>query len=175
MAPRLQSILDGHRPRHAERGPDLDQLRRAFDDLGDPGAAFLAALEKHEPRSAGYHARKILALREGYDTAELLAALAHALAYGALEHRAVERILLARARPRRLDEYVAEAARQEAAARGRSKASTEPRDLAEYDALPCRGSLTPSQGDPPCPRESSQGPDARSSASESGTTSNDSD
>jgi transposase len=104
----LQSIVDGHRPRHGERGPDLDQLRRAFADLGAPAAAFLAALEQHAPRSAAYHARKVLALREGHDSAALLAALSHALAYGALEHSAVERILLVRASPRRLDEYVAE-------------------------------------------------------------------
>ena len=163
----LQSVLDGHRPRHAERGPDLDQLRRAFAALGEPGGAFLAALETREPRSAGYHARKILALREGYDTAALLAALAHALTYGALEHTAVERILLARACPRRLDEYVAE---QSAAKLRRAvlDSSTEPRDLTEYDALPCRGSAAPAEGDPPCPEKAQ----AQRSASGSGTTSN---
>jgi hypothetical protein len=165
----LESILDGHRPPHAERGPDLDQLRRAFADLGEPGGAFLAAIETREPRSAGYHARKILALRERYDTAALLAALSHALAYGALEHTAVERILLARSCPRRLDEYVAE---QSAAKLRRAvlDSSTEPRDLAEYDALPCRGRAAPSQGDPPCP-ENAQAP-AQRSESGSGTTSN---
>ena len=148
-----ESILDGHRPPHAERGPDLDQLRRAFADLGDPAAAFLAALEKREHRSAGHHARKILALREGHDTADLLAALSHALAYGALEHSAVERIVLARSVPRRLDEYVAE----QTAAKLRhavADSNTEPRDLAEYDALPCRGSPSPFAGDPPCPENS---------------------
>lgn len=167
-----QSILPGHRPRHAERGPDLDHLRRAFTALGDPGAAFLAALEKREPRSAAYHARKILALREGHTTADLLAALGHALAYGALEHTAVERIVLARSVPRRLDEYVAE----QSAHRLRAvvaESSTEPRDLTEYDALPCRASLTAPGGDPPCP-ENAEVP-ATKSASASDTTSNDSD
>jgi hypothetical protein len=169
----LQSILPGHRPRHAERGPDLDQLRRAFADLGDPGVAFLAALEKREPRSAAYHARKILALREGHSSADLLAALSHALAYGALEHTAVERIVLARSVPRRLDEYVAE----QSAHRLRAvvaESSTEPRDLSEYDALPCRASLTPAPGgEPPCP-ENAELP-VKTSASASDTTSNDSD
>ena len=168
----LESILDGHRPPHAERGPDLDQLRRAFAGLGEPAAAFLAALEKHAPRSAGYHARKVLALREGHDTGDLLAALAHALAYGALEHGAVERILLARASPRRLDQYVAEQTanklRQAVAHSG-----TEPRDLAEYDALPRRGVATPSPGEPPCPDPAKAQP--KTSASASRTTSNDSD
>ena len=167
-----QSILDGHRPRRAEHGPDLDQLRRAFADLGDPAAAFLAALEKHEHRAAGYHARKVLALREGYDTADLLAALSHALAFGALEHTAVERILLARARPRRLDEYVAEqtAKKLQGAV---AQSSTEPRDLAEYDALPCRGAANEPTGDAPCP-DDAKAPSEKS-ASGSGNTSNDSD
>jgi transposase len=168
----LQSIVDGHRPQHAERGPDLDQLRRAFTDLGDPAAAFLAALEKHAPRSAGYHARKVLALRESHDTADLLAALSHALAYGALEHTAVERILLARASPRRLDQYVAEHTANKLR-NAVAESSTEPRDLAEYDALPCRGVASPSPGDPPCPDQAEDQPEK--SARGSSTTSNDSD
>ena len=168
----LQSILDGHRPPHADRGPDLDQLRCAFAGLGEPAVAFLAALETHAPRSAGYHARKVLALREAHDTGDLIAALAHALAYGALEHGAVERILLARAHPRRLDQYVAE----QTATKLRhavAQSSTEPRDLAEYDALPCRGSVAPSPGDPPCPDPAKAQPQKSASASRSN--SNDSD
>ena len=168
-----RSPARGHRPPHAERGPDLDQLRRAFADLGEPAAAFLAALEKHAPRSAGYHARKVLALREGYDTADLLAALSHALAYGALEHTAVERILLARASPRRLDEYVAEDTAKKLR-HAVAQSCTEPRDLAEYDALPCRGVATPSPGEPPCP-EPKQRLRPQKSASASSTTSNGSD
>jgi transposase len=133
-----RSILPGHRPPHAERGPDLDQLRCTFNDLGDAGPAFLAALEKHQPRSAGYHARKVLALREGYDTGDLLKALSHALAYGALEHAAVERILIVRAERRRLDEYIAEASAKKLSS-AVAQSCTEPRDLLEYDALPCTG------------------------------------
>jgi hypothetical protein len=168
----LQSILDGHRPQHGERGPDLDQLRCAFAGLGEPAAAFLAALEKHAPRSAGYHARKVLALREGHDTAALLAALSHALAYGALEHGAVERILLARGIPRRLDQYVAEQTADKLR-HSVDQSSTEPRDLAEYDALPCRGVVTPSPGEPPCSDQAKAQPPKSASASSS--TSNDSD
>jgi transposase len=149
----LYSILPGHRPPRAEHGPDLDQLRRAFQNLGEPGAEYLAALEKRESRSASYHARRVLLLREGYDTAQLLKALSHALAFGALEHDSIERILQARSERRRLDEYVAEATAkklQEAVAQSR----TEPRDLAEYDALPCRGVVHPQpQGEARCPSE----------------------
>lgn len=148
-----RSILPGHRPARAEHGPDLDQLRHAFQDLGGPGAEYLTALEKREPRSASYHARKILALREGYDTGELLRALSHALAYGALQHDSVEKILHARSDRRRLDEYVAESSAKKLEA-ALAQGCTEPRDLAEYDALPCRGVVaTPLPGGAPCVNE----------------------
>lgn len=170
------SILDGHRPQHAERGPDLDQLRRAFAELGAPAAAFLAALERHAPRSAAYQARKVLALREGHDSAALLAALSHALAYGALEHGAVERIVLARSRPRRLDEYVAEQTAHKLR-HAVARSSTEPRDLTEYDALPCQGIARPAAGDPPCPepQETQEKDRPKTSTNASRTTSNGSD
>ena len=143
-----ESILPGHRPRRASHGPDLDQLRSAFADLGEQAAAFIEALERREPRSAGYHARKVLALREGYSTDSLLEALSHALAYGALEHSSVERILLARAKPRKLDEYVAEETARKL--RGAmTESNTEPRDLAEYDSIPCHRIRT--EGDRSCP------------------------
>lgn len=168
----LRSILDNHRPARAERGPDLDQLRLAFDDLGEPAAAFLSALEKNESLSAGYHARKILALRESYDTADLLKALSHALSFGALEHKSVERILFVKARRRKLDEYIAEASAQKLKA-VIERSCTEPRDLAEYDALPCRGAIT--QGDVPCPNDKTQDPNPEEvkSSNRSGNTSND--
>ena len=147
-----RATLEGHRPRHAERGPDLDQLRLAYRDLGDVALEYLAALERHEPRSAGYHARQVLLLREGYDTADLLRALEHALAYGALQHGDVGRILVARSNRRRLDEYVAEASAQKLQ-RTIAQSCTEPRDLTEYDALPCRGVITSPQGEALCPNE----------------------
>ncbi|MHB8875833.1 MAG: IS21 family transposase [Myxococcaceae bacterium] len=151
----LQSVLEGHRPRHADRGPDLDQLRGAFAGMDEKAAAFLGALEKAQPRSAGYHARRILALRGGWDTADLVAALEHALAYGALEHQSVERILLVRGTPRRLDEYVAQASAQKL---DPTHACAQPRDLAEYDALPTQGALPPPTGAPECPSEQSTEP-----------------
>ena len=128
-------VLPGHRPNRARRGPDLDQLRRTFADMGNAASEFLAALEKSKTSGAGYHARRILALRAGYDTADLCRALAHARAYGALEHGDVERILVARSPVRRLDEYVAEATAQKLE-RIIAQSNTEPRDLEEYDALP---------------------------------------
>ena len=131
-----QSVLDGHRPRFADRGPDLDQLRSAFAGIDEKAAAFLAALEKAQPRSAGYHGRKILGLRERWGTGDLASALEHALEYGALDHQAIERILLVRGTPRRLDEYVAQASAEKLD----PSQTARPRDLTEYDALPVRGS-----------------------------------
>jgi transposase len=149
------AILPGHRPHRGEHGPDLDQLRRAFVELGEGAADFLTALEKTQ-RYAGHHARRILALRERYDSENLLRALVHALAYGAFEHTAVERILLVKAPHRKLDEYVAESSAKRLYGFV-SESSTEPRDLAEYDALPVRGRLvTRPSGESPCPNEASQ-------------------
>ena len=148
----LESILKGHRPRFADRGPDLDQLRVAFAAMDERAAAFLSALEKALPRSAGYHARNVLALRERWNTDELVRALEHARTFGAFEHGAIERILMVRSSPRRLDEYVAEATARKLE-RAVTQSCTEPRDLTEYDALPCRGSKPLSEGEAPCPAE----------------------
>ena len=150
-----QATLDGHRPRLAGRGPDIDQLRRAFAGIDDGAVAFLAALEQAQPRSAGYHGRKILGLRERWGTDDLAAALGHALEHGALDHQSIERILLVRGTPRRLDEYVAQAS----AERLDLRPSAGPRDLAEYDALPTLAlSPHPHEEPAPCGRESVSDP-----------------
>ena len=126
--------LAGHHPR-TRRGPDLDQLRRAFTEIGPAASEFLAALEQARSRSAAHHARHILVLRQRWDTRDLLRALDHAHRFGAYEHAAIERILMARAVPRRLDEYVASS--RLAARLGEQLSSV--RNLDEYDALPCWG------------------------------------
>ena len=144
-----KATLPEHRPARVGRGPDLDQLRRAYQGLGEPAAHFLSAMEKAlSPKHAGYHARRILSLRERYDTIDLLPALAHAESFGAFEQFAVGRILLARARPRRLDEYIADATARKLE-HLIANSSTEPRDLAEYDELPYRSGKPPTQGAPP--------------------------
>lgn len=144
-----KSVLDGHRPRRCEHGPDLDHLRCTYADMGISAAKFLAALEARHPRSAGYHARRVLALRAGYSTDDLLAALDHARTYGAFEHQAVERILHMRASPRRLDEYIAERTAKKLR-NAVEQSSVEPRDLAEYDELPCHGYAPQPPGDASC-------------------------
>jgi hypothetical protein len=141
-------IAPGHRPK-PDRGPDLDQLRIAYGEIGDAAERFLVGLERAQPRSAAYHGRRILALRERYQTDDVLAAMDHALQYGAFEHHAIERILASRAAPRRLDEYIAETTEKKLAAIVR-QSRTEPRELSMYDALP-NWSRAATQGDPACP------------------------
>lgn len=123
--------------RWQHHGPaaDIDQLRAAFGQMGQASADYFEALAAAAPRYLAYRGRQILLLRERYATGDLDAALGHALAYGAFEHGALERILLARAKPRTLDEYVAEHAFQRLEQR-LGACTTQPRDLAEYDRLP---------------------------------------
>ncbi len=120
------------------RGVDLDALRRTFEDLGDGAADFFAALGRLGTRLSGYQARQVLLLRERYGSDDIAAALRHALSFGATDHRAVARILEARAAPRALAEYVTDEATRRAE-RALGRAETTGRDLDEYDRLPTLG------------------------------------
>lgn len=142
--------LPGREAPSRPRGADLDVLRPAFEALGDGAALYLRGLEGAQPRNAAHHARRLLALRERYASSDLLAALRHALRYSAFDHAAVARILETTARPRTLDEYVADATRQKLE-RWLGECRTEPRELAEYDALPCIRPRTPTGV--PCPSQ----------------------
>jgi transposase len=139
LAPRGKGLrLDpaGLHPRPSRQSPiDLDQLRVAFEHMGEHASRFFGLMSAGTARIWGHQARQILLLRERFSTADLDAALRHAAAFGAFDHHAVERILAARATPRSLDEYVAEqTVRRVADALGQHR--TEPRDLTEYDRLP---------------------------------------
>jgi transposase len=124
-----------HPPPQRKSPIDLEQLRVAFDGMGERAAEFFRLISCGAPRAWAWQARQILLLRERYSTLELDRALGHASSFGALEHAAVERILATRATPRTLDEYVAEdAARRIEETLGHAR--TEPRDLTEYDRLP---------------------------------------
>lgn len=141
--------LPGHHPPPYRHGPDLDQLRACYAEMDPRAARFFAGLCSAQSRSAAFHARHILALRQHYDTCDLIAALDHAERFAAFDHRSVERILRVRAKPRALDEYVAEStARKLAHVIAQSK--TEPRSLTEYDALPTWPPRAQGE-DPPCP------------------------
>jgi len=134
------------------RGPDLDALRPAFDALGEGADVYLRGLEGAQARNVAHHARKILALRERYKSCDLLAALRHAQRYGAFDHTAIARILETTATPRTLDEYVADATRQKLE-HWLGECRTEPRELREYDDLPCIKPRTPAPRETPCPEQ----------------------
>jgi transposase len=124
-----------HRRRPGRPAIDLDQLEQIYQGMGQGAADFFQLLSRGRARSWSTPARRILTLRERYATEDLDAALGHAARYGALGYDALERILEARHRPRRLDEYVAAETAQrlgEALGAGRTKRS----DLTEYDRLP---------------------------------------
>lgn len=158
LAPRGQGLkLDPaqlHPPPHRKSPIDLDQVQIAFSGMGERAAAFFRLMSLGAPRVWGAQARQILLLRERFGTADIDAALGHAAAFGALDHRAVERILAARSMPRTLDEYVAEeTSRRIEETLGQTR--TAPRDLTEYDRLPiASSSASPSSEEtPPCPSE----------------------
>lgn len=129
-----------HPPPRGTSALDLEQLRSTFEQMGAGGTEFSRLLAVTPARLWGRQARQILLLRERYDTADLDSALAHAALYGAYEHKAVERILTARAQPRSLDEYVAEdTIARIAASLGQYREQA--RDLTEYDRLPVCGAV----------------------------------
>ena len=124
-----------HRRRAGRPAIDLDQLQQIYEAIGEGAHHFFGLLSNGPARSWSMPARRILTLRDRYATEDLDAALGHAARYSALGYDSVERILEARHRPRRLDEYVAaETARRlgETLGEGRTKRN----DLTEYDRLP---------------------------------------
>jgi hypothetical protein len=91
----------------------LEPVREAFLALGDGVEAFLAGLKETYPRNCGFHARFILHLKETYHADDITMALHHALRYQAFDAKAIERILLAKAKPRTLESVRNEQARKE--------------------------------------------------------------
>lgn len=148
----------GLHPSPQRKSPiDLDQLKLAFDGMGEQAAEFFQLISRGAPRAWAWQTRQILLLRERYSTEEIVLALGHAAAFGALEHAAVERILAARAMPRTLDEYVAEdTARRLEETLGHVR--TVPRDLSEYDRLPVSGAARVSTEETTCPSPERQDP-----------------
>lgn len=157
-----------HPPPQRKSAIDLDQIRAAYDAMGEGAAEFFRQISQGPPRVWGAQVRQILLLRERFRTDEVDGALAHAAKFGALTFDAVERILAARCAPRTLDEYVAEETAQKLAERmGESR--TAPRDLTEYDRLPLCGGQERT-----CP-DSDETPPTTNSTSSSDDTSSSSD
>jgi transposase len=130
-----------HVHRKGQSAIDLDQLQRAFANIGERAAAFFRLMSQAPPRVWTAQARNLLLLRERYRTEELDHALGHAAAFGARDYATVERILAARALPRTLDEYVTEqTTRRLDETLGHARAA--PRDLTRYDRLPTTSSTS---------------------------------
>jgi transposase len=154
LAPKSQGAEVGAAALHGRAGhrapADADRVKAAVEAMGEGAAEFYGGLHTAHPRLAAYHGRQVLLLRERYATEDICKALRHAHAYGAYDHKAVARILAARAAPRSFAEYVEEASarrlRDEIGAR-----AIPPRDLADYDALP----LTPAIPEAPQTEEES--------------------
>jgi hypothetical protein len=103
------SVLAAHRPPRLDSpGASLEIIREHFLALGEAAGDFLGGLVETHPRSAAYHARRILELpASATPRPDVAAAMAHALTFHAFSANAVARIVEVRARPRTLDEFVA--------------------------------------------------------------------
>lgn len=151
------SVLEPHRsPRLDSPGALLDVIREHFLALGEMAGVFLRGLVETHPRSAAYHARRILELRERYAAPDVAAAMTHALAFHAFSANAVARIVEVCARPRTLDEYVA--AETESKLRGLLQTERFTlRDLRSYDVAPPPAEQPPAEEsaskESPCPTE----------------------
>jgi hypothetical protein len=77
--------------------------------LGDGADDFLTGL-KQRHRNCGFQARYILRLKEHYHCEDIQTALNHAMKYHAFDGKAIERILKARFRPRKLESMAARCA-----------------------------------------------------------------
>jgi transposase len=118
----------GHRP-----AADADQLRQAFERMGEGAAEFFWLMSQSPPRVYLHQARVILGFRSSFDTEDIVRALQHAARHGAVRADSVREILTAISRPRTFEEYVSEqTARRLADTIGQDP--TEPRDLSIYDA-----------------------------------------
>lgn len=113
----------------------LEPVRDAFLALGNHAEAFLAGLKVTYPRNAGFQARFILRLKETYHADDINMAFHHALRYQAFDAKAIERILLAKAKPRTLESVRNEQARKELE---KTLPRIEQRPLDEYCTLLCR-------------------------------------
>jgi len=125
-----------HRAWKNRPAASLDQLEETFTQMGEAAQVYFRSLLEADRRQCGHHARQLLLLRRRYSTDDLVEALAHAHEYGAFSHKAVARILAARARPRTLAEHVAEQSAHRLDDDDRDAHFIEPDDLDEYDRLP---------------------------------------
>jgi transposase len=105
-----RSIGKVHRPRDDSQEQQT-LLRERFTELGPPARCFLDGLLRDQ-RCGKAQARRVLALLGTYATKDLLAALERAVRFGAYSVNAVERILVAHAKPKSVLETLADQERR---------------------------------------------------------------
>ena len=110
----------------------LEPIRETFERLGLHAAAFLSGLQSKHPHHCGFHARKILLLKETYNAEDIDKACDRACRYHAYDATAIERIVKAMALPRSLESVRNEKAREQLA---QSLPMIKQRDLTEYAHL----------------------------------------
>jgi len=110
----------------------LEPVRECFERLGDNAQAFLAGLQNKHPHHCGFHARRILMLKECYSAEDIDRACGRARRYHAFDADAVGRIVHAMARPRTLESVRNDKARLELEKR---LPPVKQRNLAEYSRL----------------------------------------
>ena len=81
----------------------LEPVREAFTLLGEGAYEFIAGLKQKHPHHCGFHAKKILSMKERYNADDIAMACRHALRYRAFDSMSIERILSAKAIPRTLE------------------------------------------------------------------------
>jgi transposase len=124
--------LPEHRAHSTKVRYGLESVRKTFETLGDAAEDFLIGLQKSFPRNSGFHARRILLLKDTYNGDDIHKALVHAMRYHAYDCLAVERIVKSRFRPRSLEQYLH---RQSAGQLDDALPRIEQRNLSEYHAL----------------------------------------
>ncbi len=87
-------------------------LLRRFDAWGETALTF-ARRVRDTKRYAGVQLARILDLQQQWSSEDIIAAIRHALQYGAWEADAVVRILRVKARPRTFEDLMAERARHQ--------------------------------------------------------------
>jgi len=97
-----KETLPEHKVRLKERY-GLEPVRDLFLALGEASEDFLKGLISSQSRTAGWHVRTILSLREQYYTEDLTKAMKHAISYHAFDARSIERILQAKSKQRSLE------------------------------------------------------------------------
>ncbi len=110
----------------------LEPVRKAFLDLGEFADSFIDGLQDRQPRNCGFHARMILSMKESYHAEDINRALKHATDYYAFDGNAIKRILAASARPRTLESFLNDKARQQL---DPSLPEIKQRPLNEYSSL----------------------------------------